>query len=376
MKKIRQAFLIMVFAAVFMVTILGAQAFASFDDISLNASLSPASLEVSDSEQAVTLTLTSSEPITLDGVEYQIVPSWEGYTITSTAGVGNAAFTAGDIGEKNGNYYITWGTDDSENITANSFGTFSITVPANTPAGDYTVQILGFESTKDYGDDGYQGGATATLTITDNGVEPPDPVTDAMITVADADGTPGEELSIPISIVNNPGVISIELTVVYDSSLLEWTDVQEGDFGGVFDAEVGQKITWYADDPRTDFDSDGVFATLVFRVKDDAVTGVTEVKITEVTVTYSEDDIFDSDEENVDFGITAGEVTISTHIPGDINGDGEVNNKDITRLMRYIKYKDVEVVTAALDVNGDGTVNNKDVTRLMRYVKYYDVDIY
>lgn len=359
-----------------MVTILGAQAFASFDDISLNASLSPASLEVSDSEQAVTLTLTSSEPITLDGVEYQIVPSWEGYTITSTAGVGNAAFTAGDIGEKNGNYYITWGTDDSENITANSFGTFSITVPANTPAGDYTVQILGFESTKDYGDDGYQGGATATLTITDNGVEPPDPVTDAMITVADADGTPGEELSIPISIVNNPGVISIELTVVYDSSLLEWTDVQEGDFGGVFDAEVGQKITWYADDPRTDFDSDGVFATLVFRVKDDAVTGVTEVKITEVTVTYSEDDIFDSDEENVDFGITAGEVTISTHIPGDINGDGEVNNKDITRLMRYIKYKDVEVVTAALDVNGDGTVNNKDVTRLMRYVKYYDVDIY
>ena len=44
--------------------------------------------------------------------------------------------------------------------------------------------------------------------------------------------------------------------------------------------------------------------------------------------------------------------------------------------MRYVKYNDVEVVTAALDVNGDGTINNKDVTRLMRYVKYKDVEIH
>ena len=65
-----------------------------------------------------------------------------------------------------------------------------------------------------------------------------------------------------------------------------------------------------------------------------------------------------------------------SYLPGDINGDGTVNNKDVTRLMRYIKYKDVEVVKAALDVNGDGTVNNKDVTRLMRYVKYKDVEIH
>ena len=64
------------------------------------------------------------------------------------------------------------------------------------------------------------------------------------------------------------------------------------------------------------------------------------------------------------------------YLPGDINGDGAVDNKDVTRLIRYLKYHDVTVVEAALDVNGDGEVNNKDVTRLIRYIKYHDVEIH
>ena len=64
------------------------------------------------------------------------------------------------------------------------------------------------------------------------------------------------------------------------------------------------------------------------------------------------------------------------YLPGDINGDGTVNNKDVTRLFRYLSGCDEEVVEAALDVNGDGTVNNKDVTRLFRYVSGYDVTVH
>ena len=60
---------------------------------------------------------------------------------------------------------------------------------------------------------------------------------------------------------------------------------------------------------------------------------------------------------------------------GDINGDGVVNNKDLTRLMKYLSGEDVEVTEAALDVNGDGTVNNKDLTRLMKYLAGEDVQI-
>ena len=64
------------------------------------------------------------------------------------------------------------------------------------------------------------------------------------------------------------------------------------------------------------------------------------------------------------------------HTPGDINGDGVVNNKDVTRLQRYLKDPTMQVNAAALDVNGDGNVNNKDVTRLLRYLKHHDVDIH
>ena len=51
---------------------------------------------------------------------------------------------------------------------------------------------------------------------------------------------------------------------------------------------------------------------------------------------------------------------------GDINGDGIVNNKDLTRLMKYLAGEDVVVVTQVTDVNGDGIINVKDLTRLMK----------
>ncbi len=62
-------------------------------------------------------------------------------------------------------------------------------------------------------------------------------------------------------------------------------------------------------------------------------------------------------------------------VAGDINGDGTANNKDLTRLMKYLAGDDVEVVDVAIDPNGDGTTNNKDLTRLMRYLAGDDVEI-
>ena len=58
---------------------------------------------------------------------------------------------------------------------------------------------------------------------------------------------------------------------------------------------------------------------------------------------------------------------------GDVNNDGEVNNKDVTRLFQYLSDWDVEVNDKALDVNGDGKVNNRDLTRLFQYVSGWDV---
>ena len=69
-------------------------------------------------------------------------------------------------------------------------------------------------------------------------------------------------------------------------------------------------------------------------------------------------------------------VVAATYVPGDINGDGKVTNKDVTRLQRYLKGATTDVNVAALDVNGDGKVNNKDLTRLQRFLKDSSVEIY
>lgn len=74
---------------------------------------------------------------------------------------------------------------------------------------------------------------------------------------------------------------------------------------------------------------------------------------------------------------TTADVTIkAAYIPGDINGDGKVNNKDLTRLFQYLSRWNVEVNEAALDVNGDGKVNNKDLTRLFQYLSNWNVEIH
>jgi sulfur carrier protein ThiS len=65
----------------------------------------------------------------------------------------------------------------------------------------------------------------------------------------------------------------------------------------------------------------------------------------------------------------------SSFVPGDVNGDGTVNNKDVVLLFRYVSGTDVEVNIAALDVNGDGSVNNKDVVTLFRYVSGADITL-
>ena len=48
----------------------------------------------------------------------------------------------------------------------------------------------------------------------------------------------------------------------------------------------------------------------------------------------------------------------------------------MTRLQKYLKGDDVEVVAFNLDTNGDGSVNNKDLTRLQRFVKGLDVELH
>ena len=104
---------------------------------------------------------------------------------------------------------------------------------------------------------------------------------------------------------------------------------------------------------------------------DDAATSVGNVGTNTFKATFTPTD-------TANYNTVSGiDVTVTVnHIPGDIDGDGEVNNKDLTRLFQYLSDWDVEVNEAALDVNGDGKVNNKDLTRLFQYLSDWDVEIF
>lgn len=117
--------------------------------------------------------------------------------------------------------------------------------------------------------------------------------------------------------------------------------------------------------------TNGTIVKLTFAIKSDVTEGEYPI-----TISYDEDDIYNLKEENVQFEIVNGSVKVSKHTPGDINNDGKVNMKDLTRLHQYINGWKVSVVESAIDVNGDGKVNMKDLTRLHQYINGWKVKVY
>ena len=93
-------------------------------------------------------------------------------------------------------------------------------------------------------------------------------------------------------------------------------------------------------------------------------------------MTYAPGEIVNAASENVEFVVRAGKIGVTSRIPGDINGDGKVNVKDLTRLAQYFADWDVYVDENALDTNGDGKVNVKDLTRLAQYFADWDVELH
>ena len=62
-------------------------------------------------------------------------------------------------------------------------------------------------------------------------------------------------------------------------------------------------------------------------------------------------------------------------VPGDANGDGSVNNRDVALLQQYINLWDVTIDVEAADVNDDGSVNNRDMALLQQYINGWDVEL-
>lgn len=60
---------------------------------------------------------------------------------------------------------------------------------------------------------------------------------------------------------------------------------------------------------------------------------------------------------------------------GDVNEDGQINNKDFAALQRFLSDWEVTVNLSACDTDGNGTINNKDLALLQRFLNGWEVQL-
>ena len=121
--------------------------------------------------------------------------------------------------------------------------------------------------------------------------------------VSTAEAAPGDEVTLTVSMVNNPGIAAFGLIFEYDEDVLDWTSVTKGNISsGMWDVGVNETEIWFDAD---NFYEDVVILNLTFTVKEDAPAGTSVV-----TLSYDPEDVCDEDLENVYFAVIAGGVTV------------------------------------------------------------------
>lgn len=184
------------------------------------------------------------------------------------------------------------------------------------------------------------------------------------ITMPTITAVPGETVTVPVTIKNNPGLKNLSLIFGYDTENLILEEVSNGEVfeDNKFDYETREdgscKFIWKSSSGN---DKDGELMSLTFTVAD---TAVQNNYLLDLSVDYSA-----TDEEETYLVTVPGTITQNIGLIGDINGDEEVDFSDAILLLRH----DVGMTTltdnqkALADVNGDGEADFSDAILILKY---------
>ena len=181
----------------------------------------------------------------------------------------------------------------------------------------------------------------------------------------------GDTVTVTVDLAQNPGLAGMTLSLGYDADVLTLTDVQAGGMFETGNLTIGGNlaaqpfnILWDDATSHEVHAETGTLLTLTFVVKDTAVAGDTTI-----TMTYDADGTFDVDLQNVPVIITGAMLMIDTHLPGDVDDDGEVGLADVIALTRFLAGGwHVTVKAENCDVNADDSVDLKDVILIRRFL--------
>lgn len=279
------------------------------DEVGITAVLDNAKLTKSDTAQTVTLTVAPATTLELDSYQFHVnVP--EGWSITAISNDdANAPLTAADYNAANGT--VLFNTSDAENHSISKFAVVTISVPANAAADTYTITVDRVVASADYGSTFVLTNATtatATLTIEDGSVNPPEPVIPEGYSVAasgDAGINVGEDSTVALNVTHKDGNAynAYYFEVSYDKDVLTYKSADVQDV--VVDEAAGTlKIAGYG----ANKDSGTAAVTLTFTGK---AVGAGKVTITKANVDAKANaNAQDAPAANIDETTAAATITV------------------------------------------------------------------
>lgn len=341
------------------------------DEVGITAVLDNAKLTKSDAAQTVKLTVAPASALNIAGYGFTVnLP--EGWSITAiTNDDPNAALTAAHYNLTNG--MVGFQTADAENYSISKFADVTISVPAGTEAGTYTITIDGVTADADYGFTPILTNATtatATLTIEDGSVNPPEPVIPEGYSVAasgDAGINVGGEATVALNVTHKDGNAynAYYFEVSYDTSVLTYKSADVQDV--VVDEAAGTlKIAGYG----ANKDSGTAAVTLTFTGK---AVGAGKVTITKANVDAKANaNAQDAPAANIDETTAAATITVggySVTLPEGFSGAASAAaGTDYTFKANGGDYGCYDVTatmggeTTTVTNNGDGSFTIKNVT--------------
>ena len=311
--------------------------------------------------------------------EQIVVLNYEGHTITVVVWVDEPEqpMPTVNVSIRNVKLEYEYGEDFYAEVYVISGGSSS------TQVANYVVE--GFDSYKPGKQTvrvGYEN-YFETFTVTVN-YPVVDPETAPRVTVSTEKCLVGNTVDVVLSLSNNQGFSNLGLEIEYDNALTLVSVTPNRNVGATF--TMAQNFDVYPFnfgwDSISNTDFNGGLVTLTFEVPEDTQPGEYFVDVNFYkgrNGDYIDGISVNYDENEIPLGLyyENGMITVYDYVPGDINGDGIVTNKDGTAILRYLAGWELDnLVVDALDVDGDGTVTNKDGTRLLRYLAGWDVEIY
>lgn len=283
------------------------------DEVALNATLSTTKITKSAEAQTVTLYVAPASTLNIAGYGFKVnVP--ENWSITAISNDDpNARLTATHYNLKTGE--VGYQTDGVENFDISKFATVTISIPANTEAGTYSITINNVTADKDYGFTPVLTNATTAsvdLVIEDN-TPAADGYTVAVSgnTTIQTDGEAEIKLNITHSDANETSYAAYSMKISYNKDVLTYKSFSDADATVTDDGNGNLTIYRYGKDLTL-----GQNLTISFAGK---AGGTGEVKVTEAKIDKSENAL-----KNAPTATVTGSATITVGQTYTVNRDANV----------------------------------------------------